>query len=130
LEPGPDRQRSRASAPQAELETEPGYFEEDYQQQAEDQHPPAPAASPPARPAGRTGRPKGVPKVKKTFYLTSGVDNLKEAQRDLVKKADIFIKDESEVADLALALLANTLADPAGVQTVIEVYNNRMKGNL
>ena len=89
--------------------------------------PPAQLTEQPPKPAVKIGRPKGVAKVKKTFYLTTGVDNLKSAQVELVKQAGLFIKDESEVADLALAVLASAVNDPAKVQEIITVYYQQIK---
>lgn len=86
-----------------------------------------PILPPDVKPAGKIGRPKGVDKVKKTFYLTSGVDNLKAAQMELVKGAGLFIKDESEVADLALAVLAAAVKDPTRLENITQIYNQEIK---
>jgi hypothetical protein len=72
----------------------------------------------------KIGRPKGIAKTKKTFYLTNGAVNLKAAQIALVKKAGLFIRDESDVADLALALLNSMLEeDEQSLKKILEIYN-------
>jgi hypothetical protein len=76
--------------------------------------------------AARMGRPKGVDKVKKTFYLTSGIDNLKTARAAIVNKTETF-PDESAVADLALAFLAQAVKDPTQLAQVVDVYNQQIK---
>ncbi|NWJ97962.1 MAG: hypothetical protein HXX20_19580 [Chloroflexi bacterium] len=80
----------------------------------------------------KMGRPKGAAKTKKTFYLTSGgIENLKASQIALVKRAGLFIKDESEVADLAIALLNAMLLDDnnegeEGLKRILEIYNKSL----
>jgi len=75
----------------------------------------------------KTGRPKGITKTKKTFYLASGMRHLKAAQIDLVKQAGLLIKDESEVADLALALLDSMLKEEQGLEKVLTIYRELAK---
>jgi hypothetical protein len=73
------------------------------------------------------GRPKGVPKVKKTFYLTpGGLASLQTAQKELVKQADLLIADESEIADLALNLLRLILEEPRGVDQVLRAHGRML----
>lgn len=51
------------------------------------------------------GRPKGIPKTKKTFYLATDLSRLEEMQINLSRHAGIRAKDESDTVDLALELL-------------------------
>lgn len=69
------------------------------------------------------GRPRGREKTKKTFYLATGLDSLRQAQVELVKQANLFIKDESEVVDLGLAVLAALAEDKAAIQKIVEIYH-------
>lgn len=84
---------------------------------------------PPVDTAKKIGRPKGIPKVKKTIYLTRP-DNFEKAQKALVKNADILISDENELADLALALLAAMAGDVSTVKTIISIYEAEIKPTL
>lgn len=78
-------------------------------------------------PKHKGGRPKGVTKVKKTFYLTPlGLSSLQTSQKELVKQADLLIADESEIADLALNLLRITLSDPHGVEQVLRAHGQML----
>jgi hypothetical protein len=78
-------------------------------------------------PKHKGGRPKGVTKVKKTFYLTpGGLTSLQTSQKELVKQADLLIADESEIADLALNLLKLTLEEPHGVEQVLRAHGRML----
>ena len=71
---------------------------------------------------GPGGRPKGATKVKKTFYLTNvGLTSLNDAVLELGTRARIRIKDDSEVADIALALLAEVVREPGGPEKIIAI---------
>lgn len=82
----------------------------------------------PAAPAKKVGRPKGPDKVKKTLYFTQA-GNFEKAQKGLVKYGDTLIKDESELADLALAVLASMVNDLEKVKTIIGIYEAEIKPN-
>jgi len=65
------------------------------------------------------GRPRGITKVKKTFYLTdAGLNSLNDAVLELGTRARIRIKDDSEVCDIALALLAEVVREPGGPEKI------------
>lgn len=69
------------------------------------------------------GRPRGVGKVKKTLYLTTGMEDLKAAQLELAVRARTFIRDESDVVDLALAFLNSQIANPASLEKILTLHN-------
>ena len=71
----------------------------------------------------RGGRPRGVGKVKKTLYLTTGMADLRAAQLELAARARTFIRDESDVVDLALAFLHSQIADPRSLEKILALYN-------
>jgi hypothetical protein len=87
---------------------------------------PEPEPMPPvAIPKSKGGRPKGPPKVKKTFYLSYGLSGLKETQLNLARNAGLFIKDESDLVDLALELVEHLAANTEYTALIHEIYKKR-----
>lgn len=77
------------------------------------------------------GRPRGITKMKKTFYLTSaGMESLNDAVLELGNRARLRIKDDSEVADIALALLSETVKEPGGVEKILAVREKLARSNV
>jgi len=80
---------------------------------------------PPIIPKSKGGRPKGPPKVKKTFYLAYDLPGLKETQLNLARNAGLFIKDESDLVDLALELIEHLAANTEYTAIIHEIYKKR-----
>lgn len=78
-------------------------------------------------PAAKIGRPKGKPKTKKTFYLTDGENLLQEIKLTFAKEHNLLFTDESELADLAMALLQKVVHNPDKVQEAIHLYYSEIK---
>lgn len=84
---------------------------------------------PPKSIKGKGGRPRGETKIKKTVYLASGAENLQKSRLKLAKQADLIF-DESQLTDLALALLKTTLDEPDGILQVLAVIDQMNKGQV
>jgi hypothetical protein len=87
---------------------------------------PGPELPPIAIPKSKGGRPKGPPKTKKTFYLAYDLAGLKETQLNLARNAGLFIKDESDLVDLALELIEHLAANTEYTAIIHEIYKKRI----
>lgn len=79
-------------------------------------------------PSAKGGRPRNsVTKSKKTLYLAGGVERIKNIQLDIAKRADLLIKDESDIVDLALILLESMMRDQAGFNQALDTYEKYVR---
>lgn len=82
---------------------------------------------PSAKPVSKGGRPKGIPKTKKTFYLATDLGLFDRVKINLARNAGFVPKDESDTVDLALELLAAIAADTEYTALINKVNKNRLK---
>jgi hypothetical protein len=81
----------------------------------------------PSQKANKGGRPKGIPKTKKTFYLATDMGLFDRVKLNLARNAGIIPKDESDTVDLALELLAAVAVDTEYTALINKVNKNRLK---
>lgn len=86
---------------------------------------PPPATTPPP-PTGKVGRPKGPPRTKKTVYFYHP-ENIEKIKKALARSSDLWIDEESEIVDLALAVVARMVSDASEVKTIVSVYEAEIK---
>jgi hypothetical protein len=84
---------------------------------------PAPAPLPPAK---KVGRPKGPTRTKKTVYFHHP-ENIEKIKKALALHADLWIDEESEIVDLALAVVAQMVSDASEIRTIKSVYEAEIK---
>lgn len=84
----------------------------------------------PVKPAGKVGRPKGPERTKKTLYFYHP-ENIDKIKKGLFLNSGPWLDEESEIVDLALAVVARMLTgssvDASEVKTIIEVYEAEIK---
>jgi hypothetical protein len=85
---------------------------------------PAPVQEP--APAKKVGRPKKPPRTKKTLYFYHP-ENIEIIKKGLAKNGDLWLDEESEITDLALAYLALMVSDASKVKSIIDVYEAEIK---
>lgn len=78
------------------------------------------------KPKAKGGRPKGIPKTKKTFYLATDLTRLEETQINLSRHASIRTKDESDTVDLALELLDHMAGLPEYAALINTIHKKRL----
>ncbi len=81
---------------------------------------------PTAKPVNKGGRPKGIPKTKKTFYLATDLNRLEQTQINIARYAAIRVRDESDTVDLALELLDHMAAQPEYASLINSIYKSRL----
>jgi hypothetical protein len=78
------------------------------------------------QPVKKVGRPKGPARTKKTVYFYHP-ENIEKIKKALALHADLWIDEESEIVDLALAVVAKLISDGSEVKTITGVYEAVIK---
>lgn len=80
----------------------------------------------PTQPEKKVGRPKGPARTKKTLYFYHP-ENIEKIKKALAKTGDLWIDEESEIVDLALAVVARMVSDASEVKTITSIYEAEIK---
>lgn len=67
--------------------------------------PPAELPMPESAPLRKGGRPKGPPKIKRSYYLAYDLSRFETVRLNTAVNGGVMVKDDGETVDLALELL-------------------------